>query len=187
MIPVMAGCSVSNNKQAISQSPTPPAVASTKSTVHPLLESNVKYKAQSTPPVHKVVYKEGEYPTKPSWMTQKQWNSYIDWESNRMTKRETPRWDEDAELIKVLRRKFGSRLREASTSKGSDQTDPVPGWVAEVDIYSNRSQSDADMYVTQAYETVFASNLNVNRVIVNICLHEEPVDGTIYFTDRYTP
>ena len=177
----LVGCSDSDTKTI---SPSLPAASAAKPVPQPMSNSVIKpnpvEKIKSTTTVHKVIYKEGEYPTQPSWMTQKQWNSYIDWESNRQTKRETPRWDEDAKLMKVLRGKFGSRLREASTMKGSDQNDPVSGWVAEVDIYSNRNEADADMYVSQASETIFAANLNVNRVIVNICLHEEPIDATIY-------
>ncbi len=33
---------------------------------------------------HRMVYKIGEYPRRPDWMSQKQWDAYIHWEAKQM-------------------------------------------------------------------------------------------------------
>ena len=160
-----------------------PTIASASPVIQQIAVQPISYsKTHKTPAriIHYVIYKEGEYPDKPEWMTQRQWDNYICWESNRQNAREQPRFDEDAHIKKVLRHVIGARLMKETATKGSDSNPPVQGWAVDVDVYSTEERGLAD--VEDIYTALFNADPSINRVEVNT-VHKDPIgDGDIMDT-----
>lgn len=163
----LCGCnsSYAPNKQSMNSAPS-----STNAT------SGASKNVDATKPSadHEVIYKVGQYPSKPDWMTQKQWESYIDWESKQIHQQEAPARSVEAKIRKVLGNVVGrNQIREVTVVPGSGAGRPIDGQIAMIDVYSDRSRDHAQERATTTYLLVLNAGLNVNRVLVTVYLRQE--------------
>ena len=173
---LLTGCNGSStqNKQSVngtssSTANTPAAVVSreTEST------KNVDATKPSSGD-HEMIYKVGQYPSKPNWMTQKQWESYIDWESKHIHQQEAPMRNVEARIRKVLSNVLGrNQIREVTAVQGSGAARSIEGLIAMVDVYSDQSRDHAQERAATAYVLVLNAGLTINRVIVTVYLRQE--------------
>lgn len=123
---------------------------------------------------HEVIYKVGQYPSKPDWMTQKQWESYIDWESKQVHQQEAPVRSVEAQIRKALSNVLGrNQIREVTVVPGSGAARPIEGQIAMVDVYSDQSRDHAQERAVTTYLLVLNGVPNVNRVLVTVYLRQE--------------
>src|ERR1041384_3180735 len=123
---------------------------------------------------HEVIYKVGQYPSKPDWMTQKQWESYIDWESKQIHQQEDQARSVEAQIRKVLGNVLGrNQIREVTVVPGSGAARPIEGQIAMIDVYSDQSHDHAQERATTTYLLALNAGLNVNRVLVTVYLRQE--------------
>ncbi|HKQ08197.1 MAG TPA: hypothetical protein VJ464_23935 [Blastocatellia bacterium] len=123
---------------------------------------------------HEVIYKVGQYPSKPDWMTQKQWGSYIDWESKQIHQQETPARSVEAQIRKALSNVLGrNQIRVVTVVPGSGAARPIEGQIAMVDVYSDQSRDHAQERAVATYLLVLNAVPSVNRVLVTVYLRQE--------------
>ncbi len=115
---------------------------------------------------HKVIYKVGEYPYRPAWMTQKQWDTYIDWESGSIHKQDAPRRSLQDQISRRLTIAFGHRFANLTLVDGQGPHSAVPGKVAMVDMYA-KNNSEARMLSGAAAELIFDVYPSVSRVLAS--------------------
>lgn len=125
-------------------------------------------------PDHDVIYKVGQYPSKPDWMSQKQWESYIDWESKQVDQQRAPARSVQSKIRKLLSNVLGrNQVREVTVVEGEGAKTLTQGWIAIVDVYSDESRDHAQERAVTAYVLVLNAGLNINRVLVSVYLRQE--------------
>lgn len=163
---LLCGC----NGSSSSTTTTPAAVVSGE----PESAKQVDATKPSSTGDHEVIYKVGQYPSRPDWMTQKQWESYIDWESKHIHQQEAPMRNVEARIRKVLSNVLGrNQIREVTAVQGSGAARSIEGLIAMVDVYSDQSREHAQERAATACVLVLHAGLNINRVIVTVYLRLE--------------
>lgn len=104
-----------------------------------------------------------EFPVRPTWMTEKQWKTYVDWDANHRS--ETPEFRAQHAYDLELNYIAEKRIEDVLVSQGASASSPVAGQVVIVNFYAS-SHMEAVGYANMIVEALLDGHPCVGRVLV---------------------